>query len=179
MKHDNNQSIRCHFKLDGAARSDGPNLHSNKWPITTEALSRPWILLKHDHYQSPRCHVKLNRAVRSDGPNLHANSWPPASTVQSSFLFLLFSSKPSSGWYKELNCSTSTLPYAGWTQDRILLFLFRLPPIFLSSGRLGKKLLQSGRPILHANTWPTPLPFTHYPCFDLLFRNFFRVAQWS
>jgi hypothetical protein len=53
-----------------------PNLLANTWPITKEALWRPWILLKHDHYQSPQCHVKVDGAARSDGPNLHANTWP-------------------------------------------------------------------------------------------------------
>jgi hypothetical protein len=53
-----------------------PKLHVNTWPISTEAISRPWILLKYDHYQSPRSHVKLDRTALSEGPNLHANTWP-------------------------------------------------------------------------------------------------------
>jgi hypothetical protein len=137
LKHDHYQSLRCHVKVDGAARSDGPKLHANTWPITTEALSRPWILLNHDHYQSPRSHVMLDWAARSNGANLQANTWPPASTVVNITVSTFFS-KSSSGWYNELNCSISKPPYAGWTEERILLFLFRLPPTILSSGRLGK-----------------------------------------
>jgi hypothetical protein len=138
LKHDHYQTIQCHVKLDGTAFSDGPNLHANTWPITTKALSYPRILLKPDHYQSPRCHVKLDWAARSDGPNQHTNTWPPASTFQPSFLYRLFSLKNFSVWYKALNCSNSTPPYAEWAQGRILLFLFRLTPTFPSSGLLGK-----------------------------------------
>jgi hypothetical protein len=135
LKHDHYQALRCNVKLDGAARSDGLNLHANTWPITTEALSRPWILLKHKHYQSPRYHVKLDRAASSDGSNLHANTWPPASTDQPSFLFRLSFSKPFSGWYKGLNCSTCTPPYAGRAQDRVVVISCLGPISRMGAGR--------------------------------------------
>jgi hypothetical protein len=105
--------------------------------------------------------VKLDWAAPSNGPKLHANTWPPASTFQPSFLFRVSSSKTFSGWYKVFNCSTSTPPYAGWAQDSVLLFVYRLPPKFPLSVRLGKELFLSGRPILNANTWSTPLPFLY------------------
>jgi hypothetical protein len=112
-----------------------PNLLANTWPITTEALSRPWMLLKHDHYQTPRCHVKLEWAARSDGPNQHTNTWPQACTVQSTLLFLLFFRNLLQGGTMCLTAVSPSLHTPDGPKTGYYFFCFDyLPPFFHQDG---------------------------------------------